>query len=118
MRPPLDEAVEDTVDEACGVLGTVPLGDFDGIIQRFWKICEGLSHLLSGFEIMLRRQPAAILFDHIAPFGDTNQGVMRLVVLRLREKDLVGSDQRQLQVICQIKKLRLHDAFRVRAVPL
>ena len=60
-----------------------------------------------GLEIMLRRQPPPVVVGDDAPFGDADQRVMRLVILALREKGLVGGDERQAVAIGEIEQMRL-----------
>ena len=75
-------------------------GDFDGVLQRLGQVGKERTHLCFGFEIVLRRQAAArLLLIDIGPFGNADQGVMRLIHLGLGKIDVVGRHQRQAHLI-------------------
>ena len=67
---------------------------------------------------MLRRETAPVILDDHPALGDTDQGVMGLVILSCGEKRLVGRHDRQVGLIGQIQKRCLGLAFGLHAVPL
>ena len=98
-------------------MGAAP-GNLNGVFKGFRQIFEQGDHLLGRFEIVLRRQAAAVrCADHIA-MGDTDQGVMGFIIVRIGEIGFVGRHQGQFQIIGQLHKIRLDDAFMLQSVAL
>ena len=74
--------------------------------DRFRQIGEERRHLLRRFEIMLGRQPAAILGGHHLALGDADQRVMGGIVVGRGEIGFVGGDERQIELIGEIDRAR------------
>ena len=69
-------------------------------------------------EIMLRRQPAAVLVGDEAALGDGEQRVVRLVIVGLGEKRLVRRDDRHAAAVGELDELGLDGALVFEAVAL
>ncbi len=66
---------------------------------------------------MLRRQPPAIVLRQQPTFGDCQQRVMGLKIVRSGKHRLVGGDQRQFMAIGKLQKPCLGGVFHCHAVP-
>ena len=82
------------------------------------EIGKQRAHGVLRFEMMSRGQLAPVVLGDIAPFGDADEGVVRLVVGGLAEIDLVGRDDRQIHAVGQIEQVRFDVSLRWRAVAL
>ncbi len=67
---------------------------------------------------MLGRHAAAVVLHDVAPFGDAQQRVVRLVVVRRGEVGLVRGDDRQPERVGELEELRLHVVLGLEAVAL
>jgi hypothetical protein len=94
------------------------LRDLDGAFERLWKIGEQRGHVVGALEIVLTGHAAALVLRHHASFGDAEQCVVGLVIVGLREVDLVGSDERDAQLVSQRDQLRLDLLLGFEAVAL
>ncbi len=79
-----------------------------GVLKRLRKIGEQLHHLLTGFEAMIRRQLTAIRLDKNTTFGNRDQGIMRFIIIRIREISLVGRNNWNIQIIGKVQERRLN----------
>ncbi len=105
--------------------GLSPLGakraphcDFDRVCERLRQIGEKRSHFVFALEIVLRARPATVVFDDVAPVGDAEQRVVRLVVGPRREIAFVRRHDRQVAIIGELEKLGLHVGFFGKPMPL
>ena len=69
-------------------------------------------------EIMLGRQPAAVVGGQHFAFGDADQRVMGGIVVGPREIGLVGGDQRQVKLVGEIDQRVLGELLILAAVAL
>lgn len=79
---------------------------------------EQRAHVLRALEVVLAREPAAVVFHHEVAARDAQQRVVRLVVVWRGEVDLVGGDDRQLARVGEFQELRLGLDLVRQAVPL
>ena len=84
-----------------------PLGDLDGVGQRFRQVPEQLRHLLGAFEEVLAREPAAVVLRHIATLGDAQQRIMRLMIVGAGEIHFIAGDDRQQATIGELEQAGL-----------
>ncbi len=93
-------------------------GDFHSVGNGFRQVAEQLDHRGPGLEIVLRRQPPAIIVADHRAFRDADQRVVGLVVFTGREERLVGGDQRQIAGVGELEELRLDELLARQAVAL
>ena len=67
---------------------------------------------------MLAGQPAPVVLREIAPLGDADERVVRLVVAGMSEVGLVGGDERQAQLVGERHQLQLDGLRLGEAMPL
>ncbi len=87
--------------------GTAP-GNRQGVVDGIGQIGEQRPHLLGRLEIVLGRQAAAVVLLQRGALRDAHQGVVRLVHVAIREIDVVGGDQRQVQAVRRSNDHGLH----------
>ena len=83
------------------------LGDVHRGGYRFRQILKQLNHFAAGLEAMLRGELAPVGFRNDTAFGDADQRVVGLVVLRGGEVRLIGRDQRGALGIGEFDQHRL-----------
>ena len=83
---------------------------------RSAKSCHHLGLRL--LEIVLGAQAPALVDRDIAAFGDADQRVMRLEIVRAGEIGLVGGDDGEVEIVGEIEQRSLDRPFRRQAMPL
>ena len=94
------------------------LGDLDGGSQRFRNVGKQDRHFGAGLEAVVGRQLFAIGLGDQAAAGDTQQRIVRLVIVGAGKIRLVGRDQRQALGIGEIDQAGFDAALLVDAVAL
>ena len=94
------------------------LGDLDRVLDGFRQIGKQSRHLALRLEIMVRREPAPVVFRDVASFRDAKKRVVGVENIALRKIGFVGSDERRAVVISPMQKLWLNRALARRGVPL
>ena len=92
--------------------------DLDAGIERVGKIGEELHHLPPRLEIMLGRQPAAVLVGDDPAIRDGEKRIVRLVVAGLGEEGLVRRDDGQTVAVGERDQLGLDRALVVEPMTL
>ena len=62
------------------------------VVERLGEVGEHLRHRVGALEVVLARDAAAVVLDHVAPAGDAQQRIVRLVVVGAGEVGFVGGD--------------------------
>ena len=87
--------------------GTAPR-NLDRVLNSLRQIREQLHHFVLRLEVVLRRQlPARARLIHIRPIGNTDQGIMRLEHIAVREVDVIGRHERNVARIGHFDEGRL-----------
>ncbi len=80
------------------------LGDDERVGERFRQIGKQQRHLGGGFQVMVRRQFAAVLLEDFSPLRDAQKHIVGFVILRFGEIGFVGGDQRNVPFVCHIEQ--------------
>ena len=84
--------------------------DLDGIVDGLGDVCEQRRHLgLRAQMIVGRQPPAVVLGDHRA-VGNRHQRVMCVEIVSRQEERLVGGDQRQVVAVGEVDRCGLERA--------
>ena len=76
--------------------------DLDGVVDRLGDVGEQRRHFGLRAQMVVRRQPAAVVLGDHRALGDRDQRVMRVEILARQEERLVGGDQRQIVPVGEI----------------
>ena len=81
--------------------------DRHGVVHGLRQVGEERAHLVRRAEEMLRGQVAPVLVLDVAVLGHAEQGVVGLVGLGAEEVDVVGRNQRQVELVGERDQVRL-----------
>ena len=82
-------------------------GDLDGVVDRLRQVGEQHRHFGLALQVIVGRQPPAVVGGNHRALGDGDQRVMRVEIVARRKERLVGGDQRQFVAISEIDRRRL-----------
>ena len=83
-------------------------GNFQRIGDRLRQIPKQIDHLLAGFEMMLKRHPSPVFIRDNPTRRQSQQSIMRLIVVGLGKKRFIGGHKRQSLRIGQIQQKRFY----------
>ena len=81
------------------------LGNVNGVGHRFRQVGKQRHHFGRGFQALVGRVFFPVVVGHVFAAGDTDQCVVRLVHVGVKEKGLVGRHQRNVMLVGQIDKI-------------
>ena len=83
------------------------LGDRHGVVDSLRQVGEQRAHLVCRAEEVLRGQAAPVLVLDVAVLRHAEQGIVGLVHVGAEEVDIVGRDQRQIELVGERDQVRL-----------
>ena len=89
------------------------LGNNNGVVTRLGQISEQGAHFGGGFETVIARQAAAVLFRDNGFIGNAQQRIMRFIHAFIAEIDIVRGDQRHIMAIGEVNQIAFDFIFRL-----